>query len=43
MSDEKNIELENIIKEKKEILDNVLGEIHKKVIGQEKLIKNLLV
>ncbi len=43
MSEEKNIELENIIKEKKLILDNVISEIHKKVIGQEHLIKILLV
>ncbi len=38
-----NLELEQKILEKKEILNTVVKEVHKKVIGQEKLIRDLII
>ncbi len=38
-----NLELEQKILEKKEILDLVMIEVHKKIIGQEKLIRDLII
>jgi hypothetical protein len=38
-----NLELEQKILEKKEILDLVIEEVHKKIIGQEKLIRDLII
>lgn len=43
MEENKNTLLEEKIKEKREVIDILTSEIHKKVIGQDKLIKNLLV
>lgn len=43
MENNYNLELEQKILEKKEILEQVIKEVHKKIIGQENLIRNLLV
>lgn len=43
MQENKNTLIEEKINEKKEVIHNLILEIHKKVIGQDKLIKNLLV
>ena len=43
MSKTRDLELEKQIKEKKELIDILISEIHKKIIGQDKLIRDLFV
>ena len=43
MSKVRDLELEKQIKEKRELIDTLISEIHKKIIGQDRLIRDLFV